>query len=61
MAGRGTMGYPVVTNWWPESGLGGADEGGTAEPRLGGRRGRNASEGTARPGQQAVGQALACV
>jgi hypothetical protein len=51
MMGWGTMGYPAVTDWWPESGLGGAGEGGTAEPRLGGRRGRNADEGTARPGK----------
>jgi hypothetical protein len=58
MKGRGTMGYPAVTDWWPESGLGGAGEGGTAEPRLGGRRGHNAGEGTARPGQQATEQAL---
>jgi hypothetical protein len=50
MTGRGTMGYPAVTDWWSESGLGGGDEGGTAEPRLGGRRGRSAGEGTARPG-----------
>jgi hypothetical protein len=61
MTGWRMMGYPAVIDWWPESGLGGAGEGGTAEPQLGGRRGRNASEGTARPGQQAAGQALACV
>jgi hypothetical protein len=46
--------------WWPGLVWGGAGEGCTAVPGSCGRRGRNAGKGTARLGQQAPGQALAC-
>jgi hypothetical protein len=46
--------------WWPGLVWGGAGEGCTAVPGSCGHRGRNAGEGTARSGQQAAGQALAC-
>jgi hypothetical protein len=55
--GRGMMGCPAVTNWWPEPGLGSVGEGGSAGLHGGGRRKPCSGEQAGRPGQRASGQA----
>jgi hypothetical protein len=51
------MGCPVVTDWWPEPGLGSAREGGSAGLHDGGRRKPCSGEQAGRPGQHAGGKA----
>jgi hypothetical protein len=55
--GRGMMGCPTVTDWWPEPSLGSAREGGSAGLHDGGRRKPCSGEQAGRPGQRAGGQA----
>jgi hypothetical protein len=50
MTGRGTMGYPAVTDWWPESGLGSTGEGG-----YGGATARRSPRAQCRRGDSTAG------